>query len=131
MKRIALCLAVVAVLAACPKSSEASDLTRILRIAFGAEHHPHRYPAPCPHVGHHGNLPHHVIQPQVVQPVAYQQAYLPPAYAARVAVPRAAVAPQYIQSYPAVPAGYGVQYGAAKYQPSLYDKRVDCSPYGR
>jgi hypothetical protein len=73
MKRIALCLAIVAVLAACPKPSEASDLTEILRIAFGTNHHAYRHAAQRAHVGHHVDLEARAIEREVVSRVAHQQ----------------------------------------------------------
>lgn len=157
MKRIALGLAIVAVLAACPKSSEASDLTEILRIAFGINHHAYRHAAQRAHVEHHVDLQAREIAREAVHHAAHHQplttgqhvglhneldhsayhdavehnrAHVTRAYAPRPYTPRA-YPPQYIQGYRGVRSGYGVQYGTSQYRPSPYENRVGCSPYGR
>jgi hypothetical protein len=150
MKRIALCFATVAALAACTSSAQASDLTEILRIAFGNNHH-HRA-AQQAHAQHHADLQARAVEREYVHHAAHHQpltvrrhvrlhndldhsayhdavehesahatgAYYPQRYS-----------PRYIQSYRAVPGGYGYQYGAYPYQPSPFENRVGCSPYGR
>ena len=152
MKRIALCLAVVAALTVCPKSSEASDLTRILRIAFGTDHHHYRHAARQAHAQHHVDLQAREIERAIVhqaahqQPLTYRQhgrlhnaldraAYEDlvehdVAHATRAYSPRA-YAPRYIQNYQAAPYGYGAPYGSFQYRPSQYENRIGCSPYGR
>lgn len=148
MKRIALSFATVATLVACTSSAQASDLTEILRIAFGNNRH---HAAQHAHADHHADLQARAIERDYIHHAAHQQplttrqhvrlhnnldhsAYHDAvehdrAHATRAYYPQR-YSPRYIQSYRSVPSGYGVQYGGYQYQPAPFAGRVNCSPYG-
>ena len=66
MKRIALCFATVAVLAACTSSANASDFSRFVRSAFGTGHYSYRHAARHAHAGHHADLRTRAIQREYI-----------------------------------------------------------------
>ncbi len=151
MKRIALSFVTIAVLAACTSSAQASDLTKILRIAFGTDHHAYHHAAQRAHADHHADLQARAIEREYVHHAAHHQplttrqhirlhndldhaAYHDAlehdtAHATRAYYPQR-YSPRYLQSYRSVPSGYGVQYGGYQYQPAPFAGRVNCSPYG-
>lgn len=157
MKRIALSFATVAVLAACTNSSQASDLTELLRIAFGTNNNAHRHAAQRAHADHHADLEYRAIERDAVHHAAHHQpltngqhvqlhnnldhaAYHDAvehntAHATRAYNPR--YNPRYNQNYRSVPYVYGTQsryspYGANPHQSQMGQMgRSPYGPYGR
>ena len=155
MKRIALSFAIVAVLAACTSSADASDLSRILRIITGTDHRSHDYAAQRAHAQHLADLERRAIEREYVHHAAHQQPLTNSQHGRlhnsldraaqydelehRSAHATRAYSPRYIQSYHSTPYGYGNQYRTQQYRapqyqsyrPYQFDSRVGCSPYDR
>ncbi|MDA1050050.1 MAG: hypothetical protein O3C40_06170 [Planctomycetota bacterium] len=147
MKRIALSFATVAVLVACTSSAQASDLTEILRIAFGTNHQSYRHAAQHAHVDHHVDLQAREIEREYVHQAAHYQPLTTrqhvrlhndldhssyhDAVEHETAHATRAYSPRYIQSYRSVPSGYGTPYRSSAYGAYPYRSQVGRSPYGR
>ncbi|HRX82582.1 MAG: hypothetical protein H6821_11505 [Planctomycetaceae bacterium] len=132
MKRIALCIATVTVLAAWTNSASASDLTEFLHKAFGTNRHAYRHAEERAHAQHHADLEHRAIERAYISQAAHQQPLSPyqdmrlhreldrAAFLDRrehdIAHATRAYSPHYNQSYRNVPSGSGVQFHSTQYQ---------------
>ena len=137
MKRLAICLATVTVLAACTNSASASDFTVFLHKAFGTNHHAYRHAEQQAHAQHHADLEHRAIERDYIARAAHQQpltryqdlrlhrqldqAADQDGFEHEVAHATRAYSPRYsIPSYGGVPNGYGAQFRSSQYRPAPY-----------
>lgn len=146
MKRIALSFVTVAVLATCTGATQASDLTELLRFAFGTNNS-YRHAAQHAHAEHHADLRYRAIEREAVHQAAHHQLLTGrqhvqlhnnldhSAYHDAVEHDTAhatrAYSPRYNQYYRSAPYGNYTQTRPLPYGAYPYQTQIGCSPYGR
>ncbi|MBC8354735.1 MAG: hypothetical protein H8E66_22370 [Planctomycetes bacterium] len=155
MKRIALCFATVAALAVCSHSADASDFSKLLRKAFGTEHHSYHHGAQFTHAQHLADLERRAIEREFAHRSAHQRPLTRSQHNGlhrqldraahydeiehRSAHTTRAYSPYYVQRSRGTFSGYGTRYDspqyrssqfrASQYRPYQLESRPGCLPY--